>query len=189
MSEIAFVDMTAVVADGVGDVECEVVTAFLGGHLQQLQVLLLREVLLEVHVEGGTTREVLDVGRTMEFELVEDGQRVVFDHVEVTVVAVAGHEVAVLTIPLGMLHTDVLGRDHLAVEHHVLRAVLLVILLDQSEDALNEVQVVVVGGDLQTHELGSLHETVDTDGEVLAADVDLEFYVVLDDLQLILEIL
>ena len=165
--------MTAVVADGVGDVEGEIVAAFLGSHLQQMLVLLFGEVLLEVHVEGGTTREMLDVRSAMELELVEDGQRVVFDHVEIAVVAVAGHEIAVLTIPLSVLHTDILGRDHLAVEHHILRAILLIILLDESEDALYEVQVVVVRRDLQTHELGSLHKTVDTNGEVLTADVDI----------------
>ena len=43
--QIALVDMAAVVADGVGDVEGEVVTTFLGSHLQQLHVLILREVL------------------------------------------------------------------------------------------------------------------------------------------------
>ena len=171
--EVALVDIAAVVADGVGDVEGEVVASLLGCHLQQMQILLLGEVFLKVHVEGGATGKVLDVGSTMELELVDDGQRVVFNHIEIAVVAVAGHKVAVLTIPLGVLHTDILGRDHLAVEHHVLRAVLLIILLNKSEDALNEVQVVVVRRDLQTHELGCLHESVDTDRQILTGDIDI----------------
>ena len=37
--QIPFVDVTAVVADGVGDVEGEVVAAFLRGHAEQLAVL------------------------------------------------------------------------------------------------------------------------------------------------------
>ena len=48
--EIAFVNVTTVVADGVGDVECEVVTAFLCSHAEQLAVLRLREVLLQIGV-------------------------------------------------------------------------------------------------------------------------------------------
>ena len=170
--QVALVDVAAVVADGVGNVEREVVAALLGSHLQQLAVLLLREVLLQVHVEGRSAREVLNVGRTVELELVDDGERVVLDDVEVGVVAVARHEVAVLAVPLGVLHADVLGRNHLAVEHHVLRAVLLVILLDEAQDALHEAEVVVVGRDLQAHELGSLDEAVDADGQILAPDVD-----------------
>ena len=71
-----------------------------------------------------------------------------------------------------MLYTDVLGRNHLAVEHNVLRAVSLVVFLDESEDALNEVEIIVVWSNLQTHELGSLYESVDSDGEILAAHVD-----------------
>ena len=71
-----------------------------------------------------------------------------------------------------MLHTDVLGRNHLAVEHHVLRAVLLVQLLHDREHALYEVLVLVVGGDLESHELGSLHQTVDTNGQILTTDID-----------------
>ena len=170
--QVALVDMATVVADGVGDVEREVVATFLSGDLQQVQVLLLGEVLVKVHVQGRATGEVLDVGSAMQLELVDDGEGVVLNDIEVGVVAVAWYEVTVLTIPLGMLHTDVLGRNHLAVEHDILGAVLLVVLFDESEDALNKLLIVVVGCNLQSHELGSLYETIDTDGEVLACDVD-----------------
>ena len=50
--EVSFVDVAAVVADGVGDVEREVVASFLGCHAEKLCVLLLAQVLFEVHVEG-----------------------------------------------------------------------------------------------------------------------------------------
>ena len=40
--EIALVNMTAIVADSVGDVEGEVVTSFLCSHLQKVSILLLR---------------------------------------------------------------------------------------------------------------------------------------------------
>ena len=50
LMEVALVDVAAVVADGVGDVEGEVVTAFLRCHAEQLAVLCLREVFLQVGV-------------------------------------------------------------------------------------------------------------------------------------------
>ena len=171
--QITLVDITAVVANGIGDIEGEVVATLLGSHLQQMHVLLLGEVLLQIHVQGRATRQMLNIGRAMQLELVDDGQRVILNHVEIAVVAVAGHEIAVFTIPLGMLHADILGRNHLAVEHHVLRAILLIILLDKAEDALYEVQVVVIGRNLQTHELCGFHKTVDTDRQILTGDIDI----------------
>ena len=50
--QVALVDVTAVVAERVGNVEREVVASLLGSHAQQLAVLRLREVLLQVHVQG-----------------------------------------------------------------------------------------------------------------------------------------
>ena len=99
--EVALVDVAAVVTYGIGDVEGEVVAAFLGGDLQQVQVLLLGEVLVEVHVQGRASGEVLDIGGAVQLELVDDAERVVFNNIEIAVVAVAGYEVAVFTVPLG----------------------------------------------------------------------------------------
>ena len=166
--EVALVDVAAVVADGVGDVEGEVVATLLGSHLQQLHVLLLGEVFLKVAVECGAAGEVLDVVFAMEAELVQNGERLVLDDVEVGVVAVARHEVAVLAVPLGVFDADVLGGDHLAVEHDFLGAVFLVFLLHQAEDGLHELAVFGAVLDGDAHELGSLDEAVDADGEVLA---------------------
>ena len=170
--EVALVDVTAVVADRIRNVICEVVAALVSSDAEELTILLLRQMLVEVHVQCGAAGEVLDIGSTMELELVEDAQRVVFHHIEVAVVAVARHEVSVLTVPFGVLDTDVLGRNHLAVEHHLLAAVLLVVLLYRAQDVLYEMFIVVVGRDLQAHELGSLHKSVDADGEILSVDVD-----------------
>ena len=39
--EVAFVDVSALVADGIGDIEGEIVTAFHSGYAQELAVLLL----------------------------------------------------------------------------------------------------------------------------------------------------
>ena len=108
----------------------------------------------------------------MQLELVDNVERVVLHDVEVAVVAVARHEVAVLAVPLSVLYAHVLSRNHLAVEQHVLSAILLVVFLYKAKHLLNEVQIVGVIIDLQAQELGSLHESVHTDCEILATHVD-----------------
>jgi len=130
--QVALVDMAAVVADGVGDVEGEVVASFLCGHAEQLAVLCLGEVLLQVGVQGGTAGEVCDVAFAVQTELVDQVQRVVLHAVEIAVVAVAGNAVTVLAVPLRVLHAYILGGNHLAVEHQFLALVLVVVFLDQS---------------------------------------------------------
>ena len=72
-----------------------------------------------------------------------------------------------------MFHAHILGGYHLAVEHHLLGAVFLVLLLHQTEDGLHELAVLRVVVDGDAHELGGLDQTVDADGEVLARDVDI----------------
>ncbi len=48
-------NMSAVIADGIWNVECEVVATFLCSDTQQLTILWLGEVLFEVHVKCRTT--------------------------------------------------------------------------------------------------------------------------------------
>ena len=50
--EVAFVNVSAVVADSVGDIEGEIVTTFLSRYAEQLAVLCLREMLLQVGVQS-----------------------------------------------------------------------------------------------------------------------------------------
>ena len=63
--QITLVDMATLVTNRIGNVESEIITAFLGSNLQQLEVLILREVLFLVHVQSRTTCKVLDVMCTM----------------------------------------------------------------------------------------------------------------------------
>ena len=72
--QVTFVDVTAVVADGVGNVEGEVVTAFLCGYAEQLAVLCLGEMLFQVGVQCRTTGEVRNVAGTVQTELVDEVQ-------------------------------------------------------------------------------------------------------------------
>ena len=50
--EIALVDMSAIVADGVGDVIGEIIATFLCCHAEEVAILCLGEVLREVHVQS-----------------------------------------------------------------------------------------------------------------------------------------
>ena len=71
-----------------------------------------------------------------------------------------------------MLHAHVFGGDHLAVEHHLLRAVLVVVALDQPQNLLGEAHVVGVVDDGDPLVFGRFDQAVDADGEVLARQVD-----------------
>ena len=172
--EVTLVDMSTVVADGVGDVEGEIVAAFAGGHSEELAVLVLAEVFLQVAVQRRAAGQVFDVLFAVQAELVQYVGVRVFHDVEIAVVAVAMHLIAVFLVPLGMFHAHVLGRDHLAVEHEavLLRVVLLVIAFDEAQNILYEMFVIGVVGDRNLEELGGFDEAVDADGEVLAAQVD-----------------
>ena len=79
-----------------------------------------------------TTRKVFYVGRAVQTELVENGERIVLYAVEIAVVAVAWYEISVGFVPLCVLHSYVFGRYHLAVEHRFLRAILLVVGFNES---------------------------------------------------------
>lgn len=48
--QIALIDMSTLVADGVGNVKCEVVASLLCRYTQELTILRLGKVLVEVHV-------------------------------------------------------------------------------------------------------------------------------------------
>ena len=71
-----------------------------------------------------------------------------------------------------MLYADIFCRNHLAVEQCGLGAVLPVVILDESEGILNELHIFRIVVDLDSEELCSLHESVDTYSKVLTADVD-----------------
>ena len=170
--QIALVNMPTIVTYSIGDVECKVVTTFLGSHLQQMQILLFRQVFVKVHMEGRTTCQMLDVWRTMEFELIDDGKRIVLYHIEIAVITIAWYKIAILTIPLGMFHTYILGRNHFTVKHHILGTILTVVFLNESENTLDKMQIVIIRRYFQSHKLGSLNQAVDTDGEILTTNIN-----------------
>ncbi len=128
---------------------------------------------LQVHVQGRAAREVLDVFAAVQSELVHDVERFVLDDVKIAVVTVAPHLVAVALVPFGMFHSHVLRRNHLAVEHHLLRAVLLVVLFDHSENFLRKTFVIGIVVDRNAEKFGRFDQSVHTDSEVLARHIDI----------------
>ena len=70
-----------------------------------------------------------------------------------------------------MLHSYILSRYHLTVEHHFFSAVFLVIVLHNTENRLHEMQIVRIVVYLQPEELSGFHQTVHTDSKILTAHV------------------
>ena len=148
--QVTLVDVAAVVAHRVRDVEREIVASFRGGYAQQLPVLFLRKVLFEVHVQSRSPGQVFDVFAAVQAELVDDVQRTVLHDIEVTVVAVAGHGVTVFPVPFGMFDAHVLGGDHFAVEKSFLRAVFFIVPFHEAEHLLHESRVLRIVIDLDS---------------------------------------
>ena len=111
--------MPAVVADGVGNVESEIIASLHSRHTEQLPVLRFAEMLRKIGVKSGTARQMFDVLSPVETELVDEVEGFVFYHIEITVVAVAPYFITVLTVPFGMLHANIFSRYHLAVEQNI----------------------------------------------------------------------
>ena len=86
--KVTLVNGATLITYRIRNIEGEIVAAFLRSYLQQVHVLLLRQVLVQVHVEGRAAGQVLNVWSAVQLELVDDGQRVVLYHVEVAVEAV-----------------------------------------------------------------------------------------------------
>ena len=66
--EVTLVDGAAVVAERIGNVVSEIVTSLMCRHTEQLTVLGGRKMLVEIHVEGRSAGEVLDVLAALETE-------------------------------------------------------------------------------------------------------------------------
>ena len=78
--------MTAVVADGIRDIEGEIVTSFDSRYAQELTVLRLAQMLLKVTMERRTSGEVLDVFASVQTEAVKHIEFGILHDVEIAVV-------------------------------------------------------------------------------------------------------
>ena len=130
--QVTFVDVPAVVANGVGDVKGKIVASFFGRNAKQLSILGFGEMFFQVGMERRTTGEMLDVFPSVKAELVNEVERFVFHDVKVTIVAIARNFVAIFAIPFGVFDSHIFGRNHFAVEEHLFRTIFFVVLFNQT---------------------------------------------------------
>jgi hypothetical protein len=72
--KITLVNMTTLITYCIWNIECKVVTSLLGSNLKQVQILLLRKVLIKIHVQSRTTSKMLDIWSSVQLELIDDGK-------------------------------------------------------------------------------------------------------------------
>ena len=170
----ALVDVVAFVADGDAHVDAEVVAAGVRGDVEQFAVAFLAERFVEVQMQRRAAVQPVDEFAPVQDEFVERvGALVVFDEVEVGVVAVAWHAVAVAFVPGGVFYAEVFCRHEFGVvAHAVMRARPLVGVVDGFQFFLDEGEVGGVVADGDALRFGGFCHAVDADGEVLLVEGD-----------------
>ena len=98
-------DMSAVIADGIGDVVGKVTASLLDRHLKEFGVLLLGEMFFEVHMQSGAAIEFIGELVAVELELIQNVQAIIFYLIEVGVVAITRNKVSVAFVPCSVLDT------------------------------------------------------------------------------------
>src|SRR5574344_1178213 len=83
-----------------------------------------------------------------------------------------GNEESVSRIPLVILAREVLTRDELRIEHCILGPILPIGHIDGLKDSIHKLLVSFIWRNLQSKELGSISQSIHTDGEVLLAHID-----------------
>ena len=109
---------------------------------------------------------------SVQFELVENCQRVILDAIEIAVIAAAWNKIPVFGVPFSMLYSDILCRNHLAVEHSFLCTESLILCFYQSKYSLYKLLIVLIRCDVKSHEFCCFYKTIDTNSEILAINVD-----------------
>ena len=129
-------------------------------------------MLLKIAVERASACEMVDVATTVETEFLDGVDVFVFHHIEIAVVAIARHIVAIGFVPTCVFHSHVFSRNHFAVEEEVFRAIFLVVVLDEREDAFHKISILLVVADGDAEAFCCFDNAVHTDGEILALNVD-----------------
>ena len=111
MLQLVLGNVAAIIADGIGNVEGEVVTAGGDGQLQQMSILILGEMLFQIAMECTAAIQIAGVYLTMETELVDDVGTLILHQVEVRVITITRDDVVILLIPLGVLDAKVFSHS------------------------------------------------------------------------------
>ena len=170
--QVFLCDVSALIAKRVGNVEGEIVAALFCGDFHELPVLRFAEVFVEVAVQRASSGEVLDVASAVQAELFDDVGLRVFHYIKIGVIAVSRDIVAVLSVPSCMFHSDVFSGNHFAVEEQVFGAIFCVVVFNESEDVSDKFFILRVVADGDAEAFGGFDESVHSDGEILAFEVD-----------------
>ena len=146
----------------------------MGRRVQKLAVLLLRQMLGDVHMQGAAAVQVFHIVFPVQFELVYHTQALVLRIVEVGAVHIVpgAHEIAVLLVPFVVLSGQVLPGHELGIEHTLPGAVFSVAHIDGFQEGVHELPVCGVRGYLEAQELGGVRQAVHAHGQVLLFHVD-----------------
>ena len=72
-----------------------------------------------------------------------------------------------------MLDTHILSWNHLAIEHNILRTVFFIICFYDSQYTLYKMQIVRIVINLHAQKFSGLYQSVNTNGQILAFDIDI----------------
>ena len=138
----------------------------MGSDIQQLSVLVLAEMLRDIHVQRRTSVEILHIVLSMKLELVYHRKAIILRIIEIRAVHVMlrRNEEAVFLIPFVVLSGKILARDELSVEHSFASLVLTVGDIDSLQNRIHELTIFFIRRNLQSEELRSIGKTVNADG-------------------------
>lgn len=101
-------DKTAVITYGVGYIDGKIGTLFCNGPVHDHTILRFGEMLIEINMESRATVKILGHLFAVQVDLIEHGKLFIFNAIEIRIIDVARNEVAVFSVPLGVLYTEVL---------------------------------------------------------------------------------
>ena len=138
----------------------------MGSDVQQLSVLVLAEMLCDIHVQCRTSVKILHIILSVKLELVYHRKAIILRIIEIRAVHVMfrRNEEAVFLIPFVVLSGQVLSRDELSVEHSFASLVLTVGNVDSLQNRIHELTILFIRRNLQSEELCSIGKTVNADG-------------------------
>lgn len=99
--------MSALITDRVRNIEREVRRTFTDRYLQKFFILRLRQMLRKIHMQRRAAVETIRIHPAMQPELLQNVARFIFYDVEIRIITIARHEVAVALVPFRILYTEI----------------------------------------------------------------------------------
>ena len=184
--QVVLRNVSAVIADGIRHIHRPIGASSLDSHIHQFAVLLLIQMFLQIQMQGTAAVQILGHFGAMEHEFVKRLGRIL-DNIEVAIVTVTWNYEAVLFIPLCVLDTKVFSWDIFCVKHNAIRAICLVLVIDDLEHFVCKINIIlVVRRDGVAKEFAALNKAVNANGQELLIQRDISG--VVDGEQLCIEL-